>query len=783
MNASKTRIERIVAHMSDLLIGWRHVLSALFIVVTLGFGYSATHIQLDPGFLKMIPVDHPYMRTMMKYLKDFSGADTLLVNLRWTGKGDIYNKEFMDALQTATNEVFLIPGINRTHVSSIFTPNVYYIRITEKGFDGHPVVPARYTGTPQQLAQIRDNVQHSGQIGLLVGNHARNALIRADLLDYDPKNGVKVDYWGVYQRLQQIRHQLSNKNIQVNIIGFAELLGDVISGLLGVFAFFGLAFIVTLALLYWYTRSIRMTAAALVAALLPVLWLIGVLPLIGYGIDPLSILVPFLIFSIGVSHAVQMTNAWRQEAVAGANPVEAARQSFRKLFVPGSVALLTNALGFAVIMLIDIPIVRELGITACIGVLLMIVTNKMILPIMLTHMTLEERSRRYTEQTRAGEEHRLWRTVAKCARPRTALYIFGISLVLLAVTTVVSRDLVIGDSGTGAPELRPNSTYNIDSRQIASSYSIGVDVLSVIVEAPKFSADSCLHYPVVNLIDRFGLFLHGVAGVQSVTSVASVGKIIIAAFNEGNPRWMALPRSEVGLSTASRAFDPGLGLNTESCRAIQVIIFLKNHEGTTIAHVISQIKQFIAANPVKGVRMRLASGNVGVMAATNEVVAAAEAKMLMAIFGALALLCIITFRSWRAALCVLIPLTIVSIFCNALMVTLGIGLKVATLPVIALGVGVGVDYGIYLFERIKHDLGEGATFEDAFYEAMCARGTAAVFTAITMAIGVGTWALSALKFQADMGLLLAFMFLVNMLGAICLLPALGAWFFRKQAGE
>jgi predicted RND superfamily exporter protein len=275
--------------------------------------------------------------------------------------------------------------------------------------------------------------------------------------------------------------------------------------------------------------------------------------------------------------------------------------------------------------------------------------------------------------------------------------------------------------------------------------------------------------------------MRGVAGVQSVLSVGGVGRLVISAFNEGSPRWEALPRSESGLSVGSRAFDPNLGFNNESCRAIQVMIFTKNHDGPTVAHVISEVKKFIDANPVDGVKLRLASGNVGVMAATNEAVGDAEVKMLLAIFGALILLCLLTFRSVTAVICVIVPLTMVSIFCNALMASLSIGLKVATLPVIALGVGVGVDYGIYLFERIQHHMRcDDMNFHDAFHAAMRQRGTAAVFTAITMAVAVGTWTLSALKFQADMGLLLSFMFLVNMLGAICLLPALGAWFYYGQ---
>ena len=848
-----SRAERIVGTLADLLLSWRKSLAVLFAVVTLFFGWSASQVRLDPGFLKLIPIKHEYMQTMMDYMEDFSGANMLLVNLRWKGEGDIYNPVFMDALQKATDEVFFIPGINRTKVASLFTPSTYYIEITEDGFNGEPVVPARYSGTQEELDQVRRNVENSGQIGLLVANNLKGAMIRADLQEYDaaagPEGEQRVDYWEVQLRLEEIRNRFESPTkyvykmkadrppfaagevvyegyvdhgwalfmqtftalkqvegtegaqpfeikgselsvetaenpdykpeIEVNVIGFARLLGDVIKGLLGVFAFFGLAFAITVVLLYWYTRSWRITFTALIVAMLPVMWLIGVLPLIGYGIDPMSILVPFLIFAIGVSHAVQMTSAWRLEVMAGASSVEAARGAFTKLFIPGAVALLTEALGFGVIMFIEIPIVHELGITACIGVLLMIITNKMILPIILSHLTLERSSLAHSENAMFSDTSPLTRILGACAEPRTAVMVFAVTLVVLVAATWKSGDLVIGDTGIGQPELHEDSRYNTDSATIASTYDIGVDVLTVIVEAKDFPGDSCLQYPVVGLIDKFELYMRGVEGVRSVTSVAGIGKLVISAFNEGNPRWRALPRTDVGLSTGSRAFDPNLGLNNESCRAIQVLIFTKDHEGATISHVVSEIKRFIADHPVDGVKMRLASGNVGVMAATNESVSSAEVTMLLALFGALVLFCLASFRSWIATICVMVPLMLVSVMCNALMATLDIGLKVATLPVVALGVGVGVDYGLYLFERIQHYMEDPACdFRTAFIGAMRDRGAAAVFTAVTMSVGVATWTMSALKFQADMGLLLAFMFLVNMLGAVCLLPAMGAWFYR-----
>jgi len=262
--------------------------------------------------------------------------------------------------------------------------------------------------------------------------------------------------------------------------------------------------------------------------------------------------------------------------------------------------------------------------------------------------------------------------------------------------------------------------------------------------------------------------------------VAGMGKRVIAGNNEGNPRWAAIPGSARGLSQGARAYMPDDGLVTEGCQQMQILVFLADHEGATISHAIGEARRIIADVRTPKVDFLLAGGNVGVMAASNEAVKRAEVTMLAALFGSVALFCWLTFMSLRAVLCILVPLAIVAILCNALMAMLGIGLKVATLPVMALGVGVGVDYGIYLYERIQHEMAAGATLREAFYLAMCQRGTAAVFTALTMSIGVCTWAFAPLKFQADMGVLLSFMFLVNVLGAIFLLPALAAWFNRGR---
>ena len=776
-----TRVEVIVDGIARWLIAKRKLLSVIFVLITLALGASALRVHLDPGFNKLIPLKHPFMAAFLEHGSTFAGANRVLVSVRWKGEGDIYNAEFMKVMRGVTDDVFFTPGVNRAQVFSIFTPNVRYIEVTEEGFAGEVVIPSRFEADAEGLARVRANVARSGEIGRLVANDLKSALVRADLLEIDPSTGKKLDYADVSHKLEEIRAKYSNDHIDIQIIGFAKVVGDVMEGLFTVVTFFGIAFFITAALLWIYSRSIKLTVLALVVALLPVIWLLGILPLIGYGIDPMSILVPFMIFSIGVSHAVQMTNAWKQDVLAGMPAEQASQTAFRNLAIPGTVALVTNALGFMVIMLIDIPIVHELGVTACMGVLLMIITNKMILPIILSHLHLERQASAGQQQGR----NRLWWAISAFATPRVALATFAVSLLLLAIGTHYSRNLLTGDVGAGVPELRAESRYNRDNDIVVANYSIGMDALSVYVETTG-ETEACLVWPVMNAVERFDHTMRGVDGVRSVTSVAGMAKVAAGGNNEGNPRWAGLQRSEGALRTGAKAALPELGMNTDGCGVIHILVYLKDHQGATLEHVVGEVEKFIAAEKTPNVKFRLAGGNAGVAAATNKAVEKAEVEMLSAIFGAIILLCWLTFRTWKAVLCIMVPLTIVSILCNALMAVLGIGLKVPTLPVIALGVGVGVDYGIYLFERMQHELNDnGATLREAFYEAMRQRGTAAVFTAITMSIGVGSWAFAALKFQADMGILLAFMFLVNVFGAIFLLPAMACWLnvgARNQPG-
>ena len=771
-------LARFIQRVSALVFDHRKAWLILFSILTVLFAASASRLVVDAGFSKMVPLKHEYMKVYREYEKVFGGANRVALALVQKD-GDIYNKEFMAKLKGLTDDLFLLNGADRPSVKSLFTPNTRFIEVIEEGFAGGNVIPATFQGTDADLAKVRENVNKSSEVGRTVATDFSGALVSAGLLEIDPQTGKRLNYFEVAQKLEELRAKYQGERHSVHIIGFAKAVGDIRDGARGVVTFFGVAFVITLVLMLWFVKDVKLTLVALVVAMMPVLWLLGTLPLLGFGIDPLSILVPFLIFSIGVSHAVQMTKTWEREVVSGVDSLTAAKRSFAKLFIPGTLALLTNVLGFAVIMLIPIDIVRELGITASLGVAWMIITNKMLLPILLSYLSMS-RGALQKQAFEEGHVHRFWRAAASGVERPRAMVIIGISLAILAVGLYQAHRLKVGDYGIGVPELRPDSRYNLDNAKIVEKFAIGVNTLGVVAQT-KGVQGACTNYEVMGTIERFDWFMQNVPGTQSVISLPSLAKVVNAGFNEGNVKWRQLPRDPQVMAQAVTPIDTATGLLNPDCSAMQVLVNTTDQQGETIAHLVDEVKRFAKATNTDKLEFKLATGNVGVMAATNEAVDKARWEMNFAIFGALMVMCMITFRSLRATLCILIPLAIVSVLCEALMPTLGIGLKVSTLPVIALGVGVGVDYGIYLYDRIEIHLEEGKDLATAFYEALVERGTAMVFTAVTMTIGVGTWAFSALKFQADMGILLAFMFFLNMLGALLLLPALAAFLLKPGA--
>lgn len=769
-------MQRLLDLIENLVFARRGLILAVFGVVTGWMLWSALNIRVDASFDKSLPREHPYLQTFHRYQAEFGGANRVVVALM-VREGDIFTPAFFDALRRATDEVFYLPGVDRAQVQSLFTPNVRFIEVVEDGLAGGTVIPAGFSPTPETFAIVRENIIKSGRIGQLVAGDFSGAIITAQLLEIDPATGRKLDYQTVAQTLEErIRKPFTTDQTSVHIIGFAKVIGDVSDGARQVVLYFGLSFVLTALLVWKYAGRWKLAAAPLLCSLVAVVWQLGLLPVLGFGIDPFSILIPFLIFAIGVSHGVQMVRAYRTEVFDGKDGIGAARSAFRQLLLPGGVALLTDTLGFLTMLVIDIPSIHELAITASLGVGVIIITNLVLLPILLTYIGLPPSYAQWVTERRRITD-RFWARFAQEMRPGPSLVIVAVAAALGVWGWLEARKVRIGDLHAGVPELRQDSRYNQDSALITSRFSIGVDVLSVIVQSVP---NGCVDHEVVSLMDRFEGRMRELPSVQSVVSLSSVAKGVNAAWNEGSLKWRVLPQSRDALAQAVSPIETSTGLLNSDGSVMPILVFLRDHRAETLEEVTRVADAFAREHSTAKAQFLLASGNAGVMAATNQVVSKAQFPILLWVFGSVIALCLLTFRSARATLCIVLPLAIVSYLAYALMVRLEIGLKTSTLPVVALGVGIGVDYGIYIFAKLQNALRAGAYFEDAMFTALKETGSAVVFTGLTLAIGVSVWLFSDLKFQADMGVLLTFMFLVNMLAAIVVLPAMARWLFRHH---
>lgn len=767
--------------LEKLVFNHRAIVLVLCALVTLVLGYQASKIQLQAGFEKTLPKAHEYV---LNYKANQNGLKGLGNNLRIVvavKEGTIFTPANLKYLEKVSDEIFFIPGVDRNGMKSLFTPNTRWRVVTEEGFEGGPVIPGDYDpDSPKSIGEIQLNMVRAGILGDLVANNLKSMTIIVPLLDNNPETGERLDYAELSDRLEEVRERFTadDPDKSIHIVGFAKLVGDLIDGLFAVMGFFAIAVVIATVLLYWYTRCLRSTVMVIFITLIAVLWQIGILASLGYELDPFSILVPFLIFAIGVSHGAQKLNGVMQDIGRGTHRYIAARYTFRRLFLAGVTALLSDGVGFAVLMIIQIQVIQDLAITASIGVVVLIFTNLILIPVALSYTGVGKKCAELAsrEVKSAEDMHILWRFLLSFTRKGPAATAIILSILMAVGGFYVAQDLAIGDLDPGAPELRADSRYNQDIAFMSANYSVSTDVFAVIV---KTDENGCIDHTGLSLANELEWRMRQLEGVEDVTGLNIRTRQIMMGLNEGFPKWEALFRNQdtINYSVTELAnldfVDPG-------CSIWPMPIYLADHKAETLTRVVSTLEQFNEEWPNANIEFMGAAGSAGFEAATNIIVKKANREMLFYVYGAVTLLCLLTFRSIPGVICAVLPLMLTSILCEALMVWLGIGVKVATLPVIALGVGIGVDYALYVLTVILAKTREGKDLTTAYYETLNFTGRVVALIGVTLAAGVVTWTLSPIKFQADMGILLTFMFLWNMFGALILMPALAVFLIKPK---
>jgi len=759
-------LERVIFNFRGWVLG-------VCALLTLALAWSAGSLRLNASFEKILPVSHPYIRNYLDHRQDLRALGNVLRISVENTQGDIFDARYLDTLKNINDELFLTPGVDRAWLKSLWTPAVRWNEVTEEGFTGGPVMPDRYDGSAASIAQLRANIARAGVLGSLVARDFRSSVIVVPLLDKDIDTGRRLDYGALSRSIEErVRQRFAGSpdaGVRIQVIGFAKLIGDLIAGVAQMQMYFGVAFLIAAVLIFWHTRCARSTLLLLACSLVAVAWQLGVVSLLGYELDPYSVLVPFLVFAIGVSHGAQKMNGIKQDVARGTHRYVAARYTFRRLFLAGLTALLADAVAFAVLMFIDIPVIQELALIASLGVGILVFTNLILLPVLLSYVGVST-TPADARQDLPGDGGALVRGLLKFTERRWASAAIAVAIVLTAAGLVVSQRLKIGDVDPGAPELRPGSRYNRDVAFFNAHYGLSTDQLAIIVRTPP---GGCERYETLVEADRLAWTLQQLDEVQSVVSLADPIQMVTAGSNEGNPKWLSISRSQDVINFGSRSASiSNPDLMNLNCEVTPVIAFLRDHKAETLDKVLRASEAFAREHDRDDIKFLPVAGSAGIEAVTNIVVEAANTQMLWYVYGSVLLLCFVTFRSWRAVLVAVIPLAVTSVLCEALMVMLGIGVKVATLPVVALGVGIGVDYALYLLSIQLARQRAGSSLAEAYRHALGFTGKVVALVGITLSAGVVTWAFSPIKFQADMGVLLSFMFIWNMVGALVLVPAL-----------
>lgn len=758
-----------------ILFNHRAVFLLLCLAITIFLGVKALDVRVNADYNNTIPTHQAFIRNYLQHYSELQSEANAVQIAVTADHGTIIDAHYLKVLQEINDAVYLLPGVDQPFMTSLWTPNTRWIAVTPVGFAGGPVIDSgTYDGSQEQLQLVKKNILRTGRIGSLVSDNFQSSMINVPLLETDYQTGKPLDYGDLARKLNNIRARFDQKGVTLHITGFAMIVGDMINGINKILTFFAVSLCIATLFLFWYTRCVRSTLLVVLASLTAVIWQMGILSLVGYGLTPYSVLVPFLVFAIGMSHGAQKMNGVMQDIGRGTHPLVAARYTFRRLFLAGFAALICDVTSFAVLLTIRITAIQQLALIASVGVGILIITNLMMLPTMLSYTGVAKsaalRSLSTTPPPGAPRnKHLLWDFLDRFTTRRYAIGALVFMVIVGGVGWYIGRDVQIGDLKPGAPELRQDSQYNRDNAFIVKNFTTGSDTFIVLTDTPT---SKCIDYDVLSTMDRLQWKLDQLPVVASTSSAGSVASNMFMLLSEGAPKWYGLEPTYGMLGSMAHTMPDGL-LNF-SCTFAPIYISLTDHKAKTLQTVTNVVQKFIdnPANQGSDFKMSLAGGNAGIEAATNIVIKEANRNMLILVYAVVILFCLITFRSWRAVICAVVPLTVTSLLAQALMVWLGIGIKVATLPVTALGVGIGVDYALYVLSIMLKNLRQGASLSDAYHATLLFTGRVVVLTGITLATGVATWIFAPIKFQADMGVLLSFMFLWNMLGAMVLLPAL-----------
>ncbi len=738
-------------------------------LLTLFFGWRATRLHLSYDFEKLLPRNHPYVKTYQEFQEIFGGANLITIEVA-VKQGDIFNSRTLSKVRRITDDIQFVQGIDRYKVISIGAKKVKETKATAWGMEKNPLLWPDVPKTPEAIASLRRACMSDDSIfGILVSVDGKAALIMADVYEKG------VNYQQVYGDIRKILDREIDADTSIHVSGEPIVVGEVIKAMPKILWLFGISILLVLGILYLHFMNLRIPLLHVAVSGATTVWGLGLMEILRFTLNPMTTIVPFLVLVISVSHSNQMIIRYVEKSVLrGRGGVNTAEEALGEIMVPGIAALGTNLAGFAVLAIIPIGAIQELAVTASIGMVCAVLLDILALPILLSFMPNLAADHKDRHVVSAWFEKALTRISHSIFSRAERTVVLGLMVALFISGLYFARQLDIGSLHPGSPLLWERSRYNQDTRKINEDF-FGTDTMTVVVQGEK----GILREPeVLTLIEKYQRFITRVPKVGGALSLADVVKSVNQKVHEDDPVWFVIPSTPKEIGGAYQLFftgaDPGDFdiYGTGDLDSANIRVFFKDHTAGTIRQALDETKRFFVQNPPGKARVRLAGGLIGVLGAIGDVLGKYHIEATLMCYGIIVLVAVLTFRSFMAAALICVPLGMVSVMSFAFMKLLNIELDVNTLPVAALGMGLCVDYGIYFYGKVRSETRGGGTFREVLDRSMVTCGSAVIVTGMTFSGAVILWLFSDLRFQATMGVLLAFMFLMNMVTSILVLPIL-----------
>jgi hypothetical protein len=756
-----------VSRLGAWLVAHDRLVVGLVLAVTLAFALLAVRVRLDFRYEDLLPQGHPFMAVHNRFHKNFSEANVLSVMIE-ARSGTIFTPEILATIFRATEAVDRLPGVNHDQLDSIAGRFVRVIQVQSGSRMGGDPVMSKAETTAEEAREIERLVRGSGYIlGSLVSLDERAALIRAGFAEQH------LDYRRLFDAVNSTILPFADERVAVYVAGQPRQNGWILALQPQVLAAFGAAIVLTWLLLHLYFRDWRGALRPTISGGLAAIWGLGLVSLTGFAMNPLTLVVPLLITARAVSHSAQMHDRYYEELVAGAGKGEAVQRSFTHLVAPTLAGIVTDALGVLAIGIVAIPALRQLAVTAALWLLSLVVTELLLNPIVYTHLRAPD-----VERIRARGRGWLARRAVRLATAVTGargrwVALAGSGFVALTGAALLFR-LQIGDPVSASRLLAADSEFNRSHRAVQEKFG-GSEAFMVLVEGDEPRA---LYRPsLLRAMEQLQRYLERLPAIGWSISPVDLMKGMRERFNELEPKWGVIPSTEREVaqtfftywgflppSTSAQYFTPDFRVGHVTC-------FCRDHSVATVRSVVAAAERFIAEHPLERARFRLAGGFIGVMAAVYDEILRSDALMTAASFGAILVVTWLTYRSLVAALLLILPLALANLVVNGYMAARGIGLDLDTLPVVAVGVGFGIDYGIYILSRVRERTMAGMPIDDAVREAITGAGRTVAFTAVAMTGAVLCFAPTALRFVGEMALLLALWMTASAAAALVTLPA------------